>query len=306
MARLTDMLEPGETVRYRAAMPREAVWIVVLWAILVGGMAADKMYRYPLEEPGDILFVLGVFFLPAFIVPAAIGLAIMWPRFPAWAITDRRIIALGGLLRNRRQDIALAEIEEARFADQQLILEGGGRTLKIRAVRIPAHVLTRSLGRWFPDTGRPKLRLGRILEPGEAVLLRDPALRWALLPAAMVAFGGYMLVGGLWLLATGGEVDFFDISVGMDFILIAGWGIVDVRAHTFWGFMVTDRRLLRGLAHDPALYEEFPLAAVEAVPPATFGDRLFVTLRGQQVQLPAKGKAAAHIREAIEAAKGAA
>lgn len=67
--------------------------------------------------------------------------------------------------------------------------------------------------------------------------------------------------------------------------------------------MVTDRRLLRGLAHDPARYEEFPLATVEAVPPAIFGDRLYVKLRGEEVQLTAKGKAATSIRKAIEQAK---
>jgi len=171
-------------------------------------------------------------------------------------------------------------------------------------MRIPAEVLTRSLEDCFPDAGKHKLRLGRILEPGEPVLLRDPALRWAVVPASLVAFGGYLLLGEVWSLTTGTEVDIGDLVLGLMFALMVYWAIVDMRAHVHWATVVTDHRLLRGLAHDPARYEEFPLSAVEAVPQTTFGDRLFVRLRGEEVRLPAKGETALCIREAIAAAKG--
>jgi hypothetical protein len=70
-----------------------------------------------------------------------------------------------------------------------------------------------------------------------------------------------------------------------------------------WQLAVTDRRLLRRLDYDPSRYEAFPLDEVEAIPPSPFGDRLFVKLHGREVQLPAKGKDAQRIREAIEAAR---
>ena len=96
------------------------------------------------------------------------------------------------------------------------------------------------------------------------------------------------------------------LRLGLLIALMTCWGIAVFRVHVFWGTVVTDRRLLRTLPHDTARYEEFPLASVETVPPAIFGDRLFVRLRGEDVQLPAKGETADRIRAAIEAAKGAA
>lgn len=65
MARLTDMLEPGERVLHRVVMPADAAAIIVLWAVFVGGTAADKLYRYPPDTLGGTLYVIGVFILPA-------------------------------------------------------------------------------------------------------------------------------------------------------------------------------------------------------------------------------------------------
>lgn len=133
MVRLDEMLAPGETVLYRAAMPPDAGWVVFLWAFFVGSIAADAMYRYPPEDVGDALVMLGYYFLPIFIVPVAIVLAIMWVRFPAWAITERRVLLRRGLLGAGHDEMARHDIGTCLYdkAGGRIVLTGGDRELTI-------------------------------------------------------------------------------------------------------------------------------------------------------------------------------
>lgn len=103
MARLKDFLEPGERVIYRNAVPFRFWVLAGFWTFLVVGFFAEPVLRYSLHEQPDVLFLLTGLALLIIGAGIAVGLGLMMSRFPAWAITDRRIVVLGGLLRRRRE-----------------------------------------------------------------------------------------------------------------------------------------------------------------------------------------------------------
>lgn len=300
LARLEETLEPGETMVYRSAMS-SLFWVASgLWTFVVVGLFTDFLYRFPLLEHPDELFWLAGITLLILGAGIAVALGLTMFSFPAWAITEKRIIVLGGLLRRRREEMPLEAIEDAKYEAGKLILDGDGRTVTIPAKRIPAEILTRSLGRWFPTSGHRPWRLGRDLQPGETVLFRAPS-RWEYAyPACMLT----VLVA--WVLGEYvGMPSWTPHSLVIPSLLLTFTALL-VRDAYRSNLVVTNRRLLRRLDYDSSRYDELPLSEVEAMPQSPFADRLFVKIRGNEIQLPAKGKDAERIRAAIQAAKGAA
>lgn len=308
MAKLKDMLEPGEKVLHRGNLWRALLpvlfWLAAISVALVAGVVLMFLEDIP-EHPIILTFAVGVGLLPAAIVLGMAGPFIGLGE--ACVFTDRRILFKQGLFRPRIAEMTLSGIDRAEFGGALLRLGGAGRTLDIPAVRngLTAPVLARILPRWVPDAGKPMARPGHILQPGERLIFRYPSpwfnrvLRGLMLcMAGFFAWTGYGdLIDGDWSGAWNGA---FYIVIMLSLVTNGATG------RHGWYCIVTNRRLLQHFDWDPSRYEEIPLAEIDAEWRSRFADKLTARHNGRDLDIPAEDKDAERVLAAIEAAKGGA
>lgn len=297
-------LEPGETVLHRGSTLSKLWPVFLLLAVLTLFLWVTMLADFIEDIPVHPLIL--PFLLFTGLIPAAVVLAFAGPKFglgEACVITDRRIMFKRGLFRPRIDEMPLADIEDAESGGSSLFIRGGGRTLEMQAYRngLTTEVMARILPRWFPDAGKPAVRLGRILQPGERLIFRYPSpwfnrvLRGLMLCLILLfLWDGYeVLVDGNW---RGVLRQVFWI-----FLMLSALP----RVKNDWSSAVTDRRLLQHFDWDHSRYEEIPLAEIEAEWRSRFAEKLAARHNGRNLDVPAKGKNAERVLAAIEAAKGA-
>jgi len=308
MARLDDMLEPGEIVLHRGSSWRALLpaffWLAAISVWLPGGLLLMTMDDGPLRLV-DLAFSFGIGLLPAAIVLTVAGPFIGLGE--ACIVTDQRILCKKGLFRARISEMALSDIDRVDFGGALLRLGGAGRTLDIPAVRngLTASVMAQILPRWVPDAGRPMVSVGRILEPGERLIFRWPS-PWfdRILRSGMLCMAG----GFAWMVYGNGiDGDWSAVWMNGFFTVLALSLVIDrPTGRHDWSYLITDLRLLRNFDWDHSRYEEIPLAEIEAEYRSQFAEKLAATHNGRELDIPAKGRDAEQILAAIEAAKGAA
>ena len=151
-------------------------------------------------------------------------------------------------------------------------------------------------------------RLKDLLEPGERVLLRLPLLpAWQ--PILMIAVGFLTAASaGMRFKAAAGEAaSSLDLIVGIVMVAVSlltlSVGLLQYFLRLIWIVLLTDRRILQRQGRE---HEEIRLADIDEVRPYRLGDGLFVIAGDRKIILPCKERPATRIREAIDAAKGAA
>ncbi len=135
MAYIDHVLEPGETVRWRASVS----WTTYAWAIALAACGVAALVVGAVE-PGAAYF--GGFVAVIFAAAAVVAFIPAW--FRRWtteiAITDRRIIVKRGLFRRRTIEMNMQKVESV-DVDQSLLgrlfdygdvtFRGTGATLEV-------------------------------------------------------------------------------------------------------------------------------------------------------------------------------
>lgn len=308
MARLKNMLEPGETMLHRGSALRSVLSTlsapVAFLPVFLATLFVDSVEEI-VAAPVTALPIIGLALLPSVVLIVVMGP--MLGLGEACIITGRRILVKRGLFRPRIDEMALADIEVVEIGGSALFIRGGGRTLAIQAHRngLTAEVMARALPRWFPDAGKPIVKLGRILQPGERLIFRYPSPWFGrVLQGLMLCLALFFLWGGYGELIDG---DWRGVLIQTMLAAIMLWlAYAPSGGRHGWYSAVTDRRLLQYFDWDHSRYEEIPLAEIEAEWRSQFGEKLAARHRGENLDVPAKGKDAERVLAAIEAAKGAA
>lgn len=274
--------ESDETVLARG---RRNIWNSVfpgMMLMFLGSIFVDMGYESFLEDRLSVLPLMAGFLLMAVAFAALLLVPALSIR-DIWTITDRRFIVKRGLLRPEFRQMRLDEIEQAGYDGGELALTGSGQTLYISGESISATLLARLLPRWLSDPGQPMTRLGRILQPGEAVVFRYPSafffwgMRAVFVAAALATF--WFAIGAL---AAGEWSDaitqLFLVTIFLSILVdgpFAGKG---------WQTVVTNRRLLESMDRDPGRYEDIALAELEIENPGGPGE--IFTLRHGEREIP--------------------
>lgn len=298
-------LEPGETVLHRGGAVF-AFWRIAAWLAAFFGLLVFALYLDELKAGGfDPLAFLPPFLLAALAPLTALAfiLAVLSGFGEGCWVTDRRIVVRRGMLDRRRSEFRFTDVEHAAIRNERLKLSGAGRNLELRLRRhqLNAGLLSCILPRWFPEAGRPMARLGRILEPGERVVYRYPPA-WAgrVLPA--LAYAAILfLAWDLWGNLAGGDGSGLVFSLTGIYLMLTLVAAPPAGRQGWW-VAVTDRRLLRRIDWDWTRYEAIPLGEIEAGWRTRFAERLAARHAGEDLDIPARGRAAARVLAAIEGA----
>ena len=286
MARLKDMLEPGERVvlRFRPIWP--LLFLPVAFAALVLVALTWAFYA------GLLFFVTPAIF-PAVILLGIASYAIsMQP-----IVTDRRVLWRRSILDPVWADIRIADIAEAHFEINMAVISGQERGLAMHCTWPAARALMVALGHPIEGKRGKGARLKDILAPGEVLVASFP-------PALVLRFMWSLLVflyvlgfaGLLFHHFTGSGDMKKTLVLALVFHLIAG-SVYPMAAGVWarmlhWRLAVTDRRILRNREFGSDGFQELPVEAVEAVRYDTESKPYALLLRGWNILL-VRGRGAA-------------
>lgn len=304
----TPKLEPGERVLHRSRLPFVTAWPPGLAALGVPILFVRNWGDMSQAAPVDVAKVL---FIAIAGVMVSWAVAILLAR--AWMhgsmITNRRVIVFRGALRRWAETMELADAENVEFEGQVLILHGAGKTMRLYIGQIDLSRLQKALGHLGPPDGIPAGRLHEMLEPGESLLGLSPSkgLRGWLLVTPSLAVLTMAAMVGLAVLqdeAFNPRGTLTILGFGLLMLSIAANSI----AFSRWRTVVTDQRLLIRRGYDYSWCDVLPLSQVDRIAPATSHHSLLELQENGQVVAVITGApaVATRIRDAIEAAKGAA
>lgn len=298
MARLKDMLEPGETV-IRRYPPRLYAWLLV--AIVVVGLPGIYFIGPPLREGAGMIFLaITAPIVPFFLIAGYLG--VRWRIL----VTNKRILArlgmasLGGTVQIQR-----AEIEEIDAGDSGVGIRAAGRLFRIPWVPGDRRRVMRTLDPNLAEAGGPAGRITSLLEPGEVVVTRTVWPWSAWLPPEHPGIV-QVIIGILIFIFADGMLAWF----GLAFIAQGIWPAVMAAQQVLrtgaWWTVATDRRLLWRTNHDHTRYDDMALTEIDTVEYDGPKNMLLVQGAGKSLETPATNETADRIRAAIETAKGAA
>lgn len=148
MARLKDILEPGERVVMcsAAAMESPFDWA---WGLLIGisPILYFAGFAYLQDSPGTWLKAVSVLCLFLWFVP--LDVLLIAPLLNRWrvAVTDRRLLVRRWPFGLRRTEMRLAAVKDVRheWRSKKVTLAGGGRAISIRCGECGAEELFEAL-----------------------------------------------------------------------------------------------------------------------------------------------------------------
>ena len=298
-------LEPGETLLHRGGAVF-AFWRIFAWLAAFAGLFIFALNLDFLQQAGyDPMAFLPPFLMAALapLTALAFVLAVLSGIGEGCTVTDRRILMRHGLLSRRGTEFRFADVAHAAIRNGVLKLANEGQSLHLRLRRhqLNAGLLSQILPRWFPAAGEPVARLGRILEPGETVVFRYPpawANRWLPAVAGIVIL---FLAWDLWGNLSGGEGSGLVFSLTGIYLMLTLVAAPPAGREGWWT-VVTDRRMLQRIDWDWTRYEVIPLSEIEARLRTRFARKLAARHAGEDLDIPARGKAAARVLAAIEGA----
>ncbi len=294
----------------RLPVPERVPWLWagfwLFWPLAwIAGMHLAR--GFDLDDPQD--WLMGQFLAAQGVVLGLMHLIAPIATRYLWRIvvTDRRVSAWRGMLRREAQEIRRSDIERATLDGDDLLVHGDGRALRLDLRRVSDAALQAALGGTAPPPGRQAGSLKRILQQGERVILRHPAIRnWAI-PAAMTC-----LLAVLLLFWTGKLLGWFSTPsppgspAGLAVILLAVPILLKLYLDATWSAVVTNRRVLLRRLHDRTRYDELPLDAIEEIEaPHEGSHRVYLHACGQRYEFrPRSLRAAERMYAAIRRAMG--
>ena len=294
MGWFTPKLEPGERVVLRNTALRDPMLFVTTSAA-GAGLLLLFFGRHPDVPDMGALRVL-LFVVGSLVLYWAAVIFISHTAMAGWIITDRRVLSWRGLLNKQVEQLRRDEIDRSNLNGDDLMVRGGGRSLRLNLKRVRDNAVQAALGAAAPPAGLKAEALNRILGRGETIVWRHPPLWMRALPAAAALSVVALLL--FWVtvwLGWGGEqarrINLFGVP-GLAVILLAV--LPQLSGAAAWSATVTDRRILLRRLHDFTRYDDIPLAAIEKIEtPHEGSHRVYLHANGQRYEFRPGNQAAA-------------
>lgn len=252
MARMGNMLEPGERVLLRNTDDRLVWWetgFLILW---MGSIGLSNFAELDATEARFWQTMAVLLVVPLLVLLRAWAGSI-W----SWVITDRRVLVREKPSAPLRA-LPLDAVERARFDGDILRVGGGGEILDLAVTgRFCAGARLRDLlGDRFGDPGQPVAPLAQILPAGERVRLRALPERMALnaLTPLILAAGPVAIVAILFMEGRTGPASLFAIMMPILFAILLPEMVASWRRRGWW-IAVTNERLFLRRWHEPGRYD---------------------------------------------------
>lgn len=296
MARLKDMLEPGETV----ITVTPPFWLTIpMGILLLGTVLATALMVADAGELGraEFRFVLGFMAVLGLGLTCLVGLVTRW----LIAVTDRRVLFRHGFMRRSLEDMPRDLVEFITLNGAALEVHGGGRTIPLALHPLLADRIARLLDADYAARGRYCGPFERVIETDERILVK---VGGGLLVAMWIIMLSLLLFPTLVMF----RINVFGALLSGAFFFAMFAFSMTMLANADKRWIVTDRRVLAIVGLLKRRVEAVPLNSDTE----TTLDETALTIRSGEQTLtlplandPDKRKAARKILAAIEAAKGA-
>lgn len=296
MARLKDMLEPGE--RVIAVTPSN--WLTIpVGILLLGAVLTTALMVADAGElsRAEFRFALG------FMAVLGLGLTILVGLMTRWliAVTDRRVLFRHGFMRRSLEEMPRDLVEFIKLNGAAFEVHGGGRTVSLALHPLLADRVARLLDADYAARGRYCGPFERVIGTDERILVkvggRLLVAMWIIMPSLLIFPMVVMLRNNVFGALLSGAFFFAMFAFTLTML-----------SYTYKRWIVTDRRVLAVVGLLKRRVEAMPLTSDTE----TTLDETALTIRSGEQTLtlplandPDKRKAARKIVEAIEAAKGA-